>query len=541
MKFARTFAFLAPLVALAVSGCGDAGVGQPKQVVTEEKESPWKKGSKAAAEATAPGKAAVAKNGKRKRPAAVPLEGATIRTSSWDSGGRSSGSGSSNYSENGAVEQIGKAVRQSLELGPTLVVWMFDRSESASRLVTTSLNAAKALHASEDLNTAAKSDKLVTAIIGFGEKSDFLLDPPTGDPSQVAAAFDAVKTESGSKEATFATLKLVLEKYLPVRTKERREVVIAIVTDEPGDDMTVLDDAVTIAQRNAIPIYVVGPSVPLGKALPMQGMMGKAEGNDARTYAADTYFNDWVSFPGSGYGTGDSYDSALGPWSLERLCRESSGLYLSVGTMGTTFSNRAGREGMAKYTPDYLPIAVMQKSLEENRCRKALVEAAKLPPGKSLLNPQTAFPKRGEAETKRMLDKAQLDAAKLEPEVNRIYEALAGENNSIEADRAKLTGTRWQVAYDTALGRAAAMKVRVDGYNSMLAALKRGKTFENPNSTTWMLEPSDTIETGSAMQKLADKAKMYLERVQKEHPNTPWAQAAEQELRTPLGWKWREQ
>jgi hypothetical protein len=537
VKYARPLAFLAPLLLIAASGCGDAG----QQASTQEKESPWKKGSKAAAEATAPGKAAVAKSGKRKRPTAVPLDGATIRTSSWDNGGRSSGSGSSSYSENGAVEQIGKAVRQSLDLGPTLVVWMFDRSDSASRLTTSSLNAAKSLYAAQDISAAAKENKLVTAVVGFGEKSDFLLDPPTGDPTQVTAALDTIKTEPGNKEATFAALKLVLEKYLPVRTKERREVVIAIITDEPGDDMAVLDDAVAIAQKNAIPIYVVGPSAPLGKALPMQGMAGKAEGKDTRTYAADTYFHDWVSFPGSGYGTGDSYDSALGPWSLERLCRESSGLYLSVGTLGTTFSNRAGRDGMAKYAPDYLPVAAMQKSLDENRCRKALVEAAKLPPSKSLLNPQTIFPKRGEAETKRMLDKAQLDAAKLEPEVNRIYDTLAGDSNSVEADRAKLTGTRWQVAYDTAFGRAAAMKVRVDGYNSMLAALKRGKSFENPNSTTWVLEPSDTIETGSAMQKLADKAKTYLERVKKEHPDTPWAQAAEQELRMPLGWKWQEQ
>jgi hypothetical protein len=33
---------------------------------------------------------------------------------------------------------------------------------------------------------------------------------------------------------------------------------------------------------------------------------------------------------------------------------------------------------------------------------------------------------------------------------------------------------------------------------------------------------------------------MYLNRVIKEHPGTPWAYLAHRELTTPLGWKWTE-
>jgi hypothetical protein len=184
----------------------------------------------------------------------------------------------------------------------------------------------------------------------------------------------------------------------------------------------------------------------------------------------------------------------------------------------------------------------MEKSLAENKCRQALIAAAKLPPVKaSLMNPQSSFPKRNEAEMARLLLAAQREPAKLEEGVNKLYTALAGVDNEFESDRPKLTGKRWQVAYDTALGRAAAAKVRIEGYNAMIAALKRGKTFTKEGSTTWVLERSDTIETGSTYQRLADKAKTYLERVQKEHPDTPWARLAEEELRTPLGWTWKEQ
>jgi hypothetical protein len=45
---------------------------------------------------------------------------------------------------------------------------------------------------------------------------------------------------------------------------------------------------------------------------------------------------------------------------------------------------------------------------------------------------------------------------------------------------------------------------------------------------------------GSALQKVADRAKMYLERVVKDHEGTPWAMLAAAELKDPLGWKWEE-
>ena len=136
----------------------------------------------------------------------------------------------------------------------------------------------------------------------------------------------------------------------------------------------------------------------------------------------------------------------------------------------------------------------------------------------------------------RQLNSAQQFAARHSPTVDQLYEMLS----SGETDRDKETSPRIQAEYDLAMGRTMAAKVRLDGYNSMLAALKRGKNFENANSREWLLEQSSKIETGSTIQKMAEKATMYLQRVVSDHPGTPWAKLAEQELKNPLGWEWKE-
>ena len=81
-----------------------------------------------------------------------------------------------------------------------------------------------------------------------------------------------------------------------------------------------------------------------------------------------------------------------------------------------------------------------------------------------------------------------------------------------------------------------AAKARLDGYNAMLAMLKQGKNFANPDSKRWVLEPADEIAVGSALDKMAKNSRVVLKRVVEEHPGTPWAAIAQRELRFPAGW-----
>ncbi|MFO0884751.1 MAG: hypothetical protein U0894_11290 [Pirellulales bacterium] len=137
---------------------------------------------------------------------------------------------------------------------------------------------------------------------------------------------------------------------------------------------------------------------------------------------------------------------------------------------------------------------------------------------------------------KTRLDEAQRQPARIAGPIDKLYQTLqAG-----EADRDKLTSPRLQVEYDYAYGRILAAKARNDGYNQMLAALKNGKGPKDSSSNEYVLEPADNYETNSALKKMAEKAKLYLDRVVKDHPGTPWAKLAEDDLQIPMGWKFSE-
>ena len=111
---------------------------------------------------------------------------------------------------------------------------------------------------------------------------------------------------------------------------------------------------------------------------------------------------------------------------------------------------------------------------------------------------------------------------------------------SAEAERPKESVPRWQAGYDLAMGRAAAAKVRVDGYRIMLERAATGQGFKDAQDDHFEIIPAADVVDDPKLKELAEKSKVYLNRVIQEHPNTPWALMAQKELDEWLGWEWNE-
>jgi hypothetical protein len=328
-------------------------------------------------------------------------------------------------------------------------------------------------------------------------------------------------------------------------------------TDEAGSDLQRAEDTIKLCRRLAIPVYVIGVPAPFGrretrmKWIDPDPKYSQEEQWGIVEQGPESCRPERIKLSFGGSNADEMpLDSGFGPFGLTRLCFETGGIYFSVHpnrnvnrpvSRGETeaFAAHLARffdqEVMRRYRPEYVSIPDYDKRVTQNKARQALVKAAESSlQVNSLENPRLQFIKRDEAEFVRDLSEAQQAAAALQPKIDALYNML----QQGEADREKETVLRWRAGYDLAMGRVLAAKVRTDTYNWMLAGAKSKQKLSNPKNNTFTLSPADEISVGSQYVKLAERAKMYLERVIKEHPGTPWAVLAQQELRRPLGWKW---
>jgi hypothetical protein len=474
----------------------------------------------------------------------------------------------------GAIDRITHEILLSLEERKTLVVWLFDQTESV-------IPQREAIHERFDRiyeelglieaagNEAFKKYEdtpLLTSVVGFGSSVVLMTKKPTADLEEIKKAVTDIPLDDTGSEKVFEAIFRAVTEYKSFRYVDEnkpapeRNVMIVAFTDERGDDYSAgLEQTIRECRRHAIPVYVVGVPAPFGREDSMMKWVDPNPEFDQSpqwgvvNQGPESYLPERIKLEFSNWSDRDDpIDSGFGPYALTRLCYETGGIYFSVhpnrnvnGQVNrgevAAFSAHLARffdpQVMRKYRPDYVAAEEYMRRLRENKAREALVKAANLSWLNQMEAPQTRFPKTDEAAFVNLLSEAQKSAAKLEPEINILYETL----RLGEPDRAKEDVPRWQAGYDLAMGRVQAVKARTEAYNAMLAAAKRGLKFKDEKNNTWVLAPADEISVGSQLEKTAAKAREYLDRVVAEHPGTPWAYLAQKELENPIGWKWQEE
>ncbi len=456
-----------------------------------------------------------------------------------------------------AVARVTRIIDDAIDFGPTSVIWLIDVSPSAIRWGRAIRAAIRDYYPSASASGSKSiGHGLRTTIITFAKRTSTLLNA-TSDGQRVRAAIDALPTDSSGQEVTFAALRTALDRLVPIRVREHREVLFVIVSDEAGDDAPSVDTLVPRLVKAAIPVYVLGVSAPFGRTAAVDAAV-----ESAKARAADTSWQPILQGPESRHlervalplaDDGQEYelmDSGFGPFALQWLCRASGGAFFVVRQQASHFAATFSQpedwppagpapfdvNSRRTHAPSYVTESAYQQLLDSNKARRALYQAAHAPFAEPLRNPTLDFFKRSEAELKQSVDQAQRAAARIAPAIDHLYNTL----NAGSGDRDKLTRPRWQAGFDLALGRVCAAKARVDGYNAMLAALKRGRPFKDPASTRWILQPAPSTDASSTLRKIAERARTSLQHVVTDHPHTPWATIARYELTRPMGWRWTE-
>jgi hypothetical protein len=456
----------------------------------------------------------------------------------------------------GAVDRLTLEIAASLDKKDTMVFWVFDQSVSlagqrrdiASRLT-------RVLEELDASGSRRRSD-LFHLIYAYGDRVNPVIDRPTRDGQAVVDAIESIPIDDSGVELTFTAVRTAARKAQEVRAG--RNVMVVVFTDEVGNDEQLADETAEYCRRMGIRVYVVGVPAPFGRRqveIKFVEFDQKYADGEVRWPVVDqgpeTLYPELIKVA-SKSAADEPIDSGFGPFSLSKLCASTGGIYFTVhgsrgskgrvkdaetAPMASRLRHFFDSDAMRQYRPDYLSKANLDKELAANKAKKALVEAA----GKSGLQPvsavQTEFPKRDDAQLSASFSEAQKEVARLQPAIDAIHRSLAAG----AGDREKIREKRWQAGFDLAMGRVLAAKVRADAYNEVLGQAKSGLVFKHPDSDTWELAPSDEVGAiSSRMEKLAGEARTYLERVVADHPGTPWAYIASEELKVPLGYAWRE-
>ncbi len=464
-----------------------------------------------------------------------------------------------------AMRTLGGLIDDSAAQRSTLVVWLFDTSPSAGswreevtrnfEIVYGSLRkhgmAGKSAVGKEAAGKKASADseaKLQIAIVTFDDVVNVLTDQPLADEARLREVIGRISEGQGGHERPFAALQTALEKFGNF-TRQGSRLQFVVVTDEAGDDEEkVIETAIPALKKAGVQVYVIGKEAPWGKATwPVaSGSSGVAGGADPLRQGPESVFSERINLQFWERGFGEesiASPSGFGPYQLSRVCQQTGGaFFVGDGGEGGWSGGWGGREGSSfdrkardRYAPKYMSADEHRKFMESNAAARALRDAGKLPLFEVVQLLALDFVAGDEARLAQAKLAAQRGVARTEPKLTELYEAL----KPGIADRPKLTEPRLQAAFDLAIGRVLAMQARVEGYNVMLAGLI-GRRFKNAGSTTWVLQASEQTAAGSKYENAIKDARMYLDRVIKDHPNTPWAKEAQRELQSKMGWEWTE-
>lgn len=471
----------------------------------------------------------------------------------------------------GAIDQITDEILRTTNNGPVLTIWLFDQSASLQRQrqeIRTRFDRVYRelddILSFSDEAVDAKEAILLTQVYQYGNGLTKMMEQPSREVAEILGTFDQIVNDESGVERTFSAVTKALtdhKAYLrSSRVSDKRTIMLIVVSDEVGDDYALLDQTITVCQRAAAPVYVIGVPAPFGrKDTPVKWVDPDPEYDQSPQWTTVSQGPESLmperlklGFFGIPEDDLDIMDSGFGPYALSRLCVETGGIYFTVHPNRNKMEQRiSGYETLAfashmnyffdpmvmqRYRPDYSSVERYGLNLKQHPHREAVVRAALQSNVGALITPALRFPKLDEADFVNSISQAQRAAALLEPQIDQLYNILV----MGETSREREVVPRWRAAYDLAMGRVLAAKARTEGYNAMLAAAKTRLKFADPQNNTWRLAAAESSDVGSRLENMTEKATMYLTRVVQEHPRTPWAMLAKRELSTPLGWEWQE-
>jgi hypothetical protein len=451
----------------------------------------------------------------------------------------------------GAIDRLTVEIEASLRQENTLVVWLFDSTPSMKSRREEIADRFDNVYRQLGLLGVGGHGALKTAVATFGKSVQYLTKRPVDDIAAIKKSIRNIEDDGDEKgpaiENVFAAAMSAGERFRSFRigNKDRRRVMIVIVTDERGSDYRRVEDAIVKLRKLGMRVYCVGDDAVFAREEHLfpyvfpDGFHGYAR-TDRGPETAELEGVQLPFWAGRGRHL-EEITSGFGPYSLCRLCAETGGLFLISDELpGPKFDAAILRN----YAPDYRPIREYEMERSRNGAKEALYRAALVSSEndghggrKEMPRPQLVFRADNDNTLRQQITEAQKPLAELDYRLNEMHSLL----ETGDRDRSRLDTPRWKASFDLAMGRVLAMRARALGYNLMLAEMKVSpRPFQDATNNTWRIEPASEEKSPARIQKFAQRAREYLKGVIEDHRGTQWEVLAKEELQAPMGWDWHE-
>ena len=466
-----------------------------------------------------------------------------------------------------ALQRLTQELLRLMREQKVFVVWLFDESES---MKSDQRQIAKQFHTVyEELGIQQQKDKklriqdqvLLTVVLGFGEKIHEITKDPTTDVKEIQAAIGKIAIDKTGQENMCQSLVAVLEKYGVMAARQKRTLVVVVVSDESPTDHEKVEDAISRAKRTKSPVYIMGREAVFGYPFAYFHWLDPEFGMPHRVRidrGPETAFVECLQYDGF-HERLESFPSGFGPYSMVRISKESGGIYFMLPGVDEKMSEHGWTKGggptfdplsMKEYRPLLLPRREYAEERQRSKFRSKIWDVI------TTLNPYQDEQLKVQTwhlpmEPKKFAENAKQQFAKAMRAIGILSQATEILTD-IKPLRATEASPRWRAAYDLMLAQCTAYRVRLFQY--MLALDKQVSENTKPkdkksnrwdvHSTRERINPEDAqFDRLRRAYNIKETREEYLQRldvarqradeayrfVETEHPGTPWAVRARHE------------
>lgn len=465
-----------------------------------------------------------------------------------------------------ALGQITQELVRLMRESKVHIVWLFDESESMTddqkeiRERFYKVYEELGLVQKVDTKLKASDEILLTSVMSFGKGLTEQTQKPTANADDIKAAIDRIKVDESGLENTCAAITAAVGKYGPSANRQKRKLIVIVVSDESGDDGEHVEDAIQRCKSADASVYILGrysvfgyPYARLKWVDPKYGLDHWLDINRG----PETAFPECLQFDGL-HGRWDVFSSGVGPYEQVRIAKQTGGIFFLlpgkednlVGS-GSLEQRKFAMLDMKEYLPEMVSRLEYAKERDASKFRDAQWQVI------STLNPHkdkelnmkehhysldpSEFSKQG----KDTFDKAVRAMGLL----NQAVQVL----DSVKKLRDKEPSERWRANYDLMHAQCLAYRVRLFQLLLSLDAHQKNKpvpkdlknNFWDIHRVKEMLEPDkeqirQTKVDMAELKKQNEIAKTEFKDVIERHPGTPWARRAQWELEHGFGMRFVE-